>query len=113
MYQQIIRTSITAIAALNNKANPNTTQKTYYRLNSKRNNTLCNSEEEYFNEYKSIEEMLSITDNLQLAETLKTILDEKKKSLGTQKEQRLKGIILGSKAQIVEQSEKMVNILQV
>lgn len=113
-YQQIIRASIIDIAALNNKANPNTLWELikgtirnetirYATMKKKEQNK---HEQNILTDIKNIEEKLSITDNLQIAETLKLNLDEKKKSLDTLNEQKLKGIILRSKAQIVEQNEK-------
>lgn len=66
------------------------------------------------NKYEqNIFKIISITDNLHLSETLKTNLDEKKKSLDTLNEQRFKRIILRSKVHLVKQSEKIANSLQV
>ena len=118
-YQETVKKSIAEIAEINKEANPNT--KWEFIKGTIRNETIKyatyknketnKQEKKLTNEINELQNKISESTEANVIEVLKNDLNEKKNTFEQLTETKLNGLILRSKANIVEHEKKTANIL--
>ena len=120
-YHENIRKSLTKISTYNVNANPNTLWELikgtirnetikYGTLRKKENNE---NEVKLTCQIDSLDKLIGNTNSNERIEVLKQELDARKKEINMLVENKIDGYILRSKAQMVQEGEKIVNTLQI
>ena len=117
-YQETVKKSIAEIAEINKEANPNTkwelikgtSRNETIKYATYKNKETNKQEKKLTNEINELQNKISESTEANVIEVLKNDLNEKKNTFEQLTETKLSGLILRSKANIVEHDEKKQQI---